>query len=553
MLNVINGLRKTLVIGIDGADWAYLEQALPDCPVLKRLINTGTSGRLRSTMPPISPVAWSSFSTGKHPKKHGIFDWQVREIGGGLKRPVISKDRRGTPFWSYLNKAGIRTGVIGIPLTFPVEPLEGFMICGFDAPSQDNFYPANLREVLKKKFGERTDIIFKHSYHEGDERGYLAYWKDYIGSLTDAAIYLTDFFEIDCLVINYMAVDHLNHSAERLESVLEAFVYMDRAVDSFTKAFPESNVIILSDHGAKRVDGGFLICELLHEVGLLKYKSDGIDPFRHMELLVRFLQGKARLSGFFEKALRGALFYTLKALPKPVVRNFWRRIYSWDEKIFHLFWNIDQEDSVVDLSSGCAIQFYLKENNGVMQGDRQGAIDLLKDSLSKIKDPVSGEKLFEGLYESRQVADGDFADLAPDLIADFGDAPFHACLGYPMSKISQVDGLFAYKDHRYYNLMMKGTHRLHGIYILSGPGFQKIGKGPDMDIFDIPGLALAANDVPVPKDYDADLYPELLTMAINNDRQDSLDSDDAGDSSKDQDTDSYEETMNRLRSLGYVG
>lgn len=540
--------RKTLIIGLDSADWAYIEKALPNCPALKNLMDHGIKGNLRSTIPQISPVAWSSFVTGKHPCKHGIFDWQVREVGGGLKSPVTSRDRKGTPFWNYLNKGGFRTGVVGIPLTFPIEAVDGFMISGFDAPASDNYYPENLKDVLKERFSSDADIIFHHRYHDGDERAYLDFWRQYIEKLTDAVIYLTDFYDIDCLIINYMAIDHVNHSAYEFESVLECLRYLDKAISCFINAFPDANIVILSDHGAKRVKGGFLICELLYELGLITYKTNAIDPSHYMELLVRLLQGKIKLTGVFEKIIRNVIHRMLEIVPKSWVNTFWQRAYALDQRIFHAFWNIDKERSVIDLTSGCAIQFYIKDSNN---HNKKELVSLIKNRLSDIEDPLTRGKLFENFYEPDYFAAGDMMNTAPDLIADFGGSPFAACLGYPMSAISEVNGLFAYKDHHYYNLLMKGTHLLYGIYLLYGHSFNHMGTGHDMDIYDIPGVALALNGIPLPDDYDSKLYPEIFKIDIICDRQKSMDQEGTSDSSKD--SESYAETMEKLRSLGYIG
>lgn len=78
------GPARVMVIGLDGATldlvrpWAesgYL-------PTFARLMKEGASGQLRSTTPPVTGPAWSSFATGKNPGKHGFFDFTSRARGG---------------------------------------------------------------------------------------------------------------------------------------------------------------------------------------------------------------------------------------------------------------------------------------------------------------------------------------------------------------------------------------------------------------------------------------------------------------------------------------
>lgn len=71
-------MAKTIVIGIDGACWEYIDPLLKECrlPNIRKLMDHGSYGILQSVLPPISPVAWSSILTGTNPGKHGVFGWK---------------------------------------------------------------------------------------------------------------------------------------------------------------------------------------------------------------------------------------------------------------------------------------------------------------------------------------------------------------------------------------------------------------------------------------------------------------------------------------------
>jgi predicted AlkP superfamily phosphohydrolase/phosphomutase len=140
---------KVLVIGLDGVpfglvrDWA----AAGHMPVLKRLIDSGVAGELRSTMPPTSGPAWSSFATGKNPGKTGIYDFLYRKPGTYAFPPVNAAMRSGRSLWSLLGEQNRRVAVVNIPISYPVEPVNGVLISGWMTPyfATDYTHPSSRR------------------------------------------------------------------------------------------------------------------------------------------------------------------------------------------------------------------------------------------------------------------------------------------------------------------------------------------------------------------------------------------------------------------------
>ena len=124
------------IIGLDGATWDLAEPFLAagDMPTLAALRRAGAHGVLRSTIPPVTFPAWSSFMTGTNPGKHGIFDFTRRVPGTYEVAFVGSRDRRMPTMWKLLSDAGRRVAVIGVPTTYPPEPVNGIMVGGFDSP-----------------------------------------------------------------------------------------------------------------------------------------------------------------------------------------------------------------------------------------------------------------------------------------------------------------------------------------------------------------------------------------------------------------------------------
>jgi len=140
---------SVLIMGIDGASWDFLKPWINDgkLPTLKKLIDLGSSGDLRTVVPPLSSAAWISMVTGKNPGKHGIYGF-LDENGQLLDSTSIKSER----IWNILSERDKRCCVIGVPLTYPVDNINGCMISGVLTPpdKKDYFYPAELLPMLKK-------------------------------------------------------------------------------------------------------------------------------------------------------------------------------------------------------------------------------------------------------------------------------------------------------------------------------------------------------------------------------------------------------------------
>ncbi len=151
---------KVFVLGIDGMDPNLLRQfvARGDMPAFKKFMENNEFHSLRTTMPPQSPVAWSSFITGSNPGVHGIFDFIHRDphtfepylstsrtysakksIGIGewtlpLSKGRVDLMRKGTPFWSLLEAHDIPVTLFKLPANFPVETGAARAMSGMSTP-----------------------------------------------------------------------------------------------------------------------------------------------------------------------------------------------------------------------------------------------------------------------------------------------------------------------------------------------------------------------------------------------------------------------------------
>jgi predicted AlkP superfamily phosphohydrolase/phosphomutase len=135
---------KIIILGFDGLspkilDRLMLERKLPHFLKLKQ---EGDYQHLATTNPPQSPVAWSSFATGKNPGKHDVFDFILRDpkdYSISLSLSHVQKNKPKTVlkakgFWWYTSLKKVPTVVLGCPLTFPPEKIYGRMLSGMGVP-----------------------------------------------------------------------------------------------------------------------------------------------------------------------------------------------------------------------------------------------------------------------------------------------------------------------------------------------------------------------------------------------------------------------------------
>ena len=119
-----------IVIGWDGADWAYLRSRIETgaLPELAALTREGTSGTLRTIQPPLSPIVWTTMMTGRDPLDHGILDFTRFHPVTRAREPITSDERRVPAVWSVASASGRAVAVFGMWATYPAEAVEGVLV-----------------------------------------------------------------------------------------------------------------------------------------------------------------------------------------------------------------------------------------------------------------------------------------------------------------------------------------------------------------------------------------------------------------------------------------
>ncbi len=122
------------VIGLDCADWDQLDPMIArgELPHLASLREDGAWGILRSDMPMISPILWTSISTGTTPDVHGV-TWFMTDAPDGSKMPISSYERQVRTFWNIASEAGRTCGIVGWWATWPAEPINGWLASDYVA------------------------------------------------------------------------------------------------------------------------------------------------------------------------------------------------------------------------------------------------------------------------------------------------------------------------------------------------------------------------------------------------------------------------------------
>jgi predicted AlkP superfamily pyrophosphatase or phosphodiesterase len=140
---------RILLIGVDGLEWSVIAPLIRqgELPHLRSLMERGAWGEIETADPTLSPVLWTTIATGKPPEQHGIRHFVEIDPGSRQPRLLSRLDRRVRAFWNILSDAGQRVHVVGWFLTYPAEPIHGFMVSQFASLDRAaEFWKGTLRE-----------------------------------------------------------------------------------------------------------------------------------------------------------------------------------------------------------------------------------------------------------------------------------------------------------------------------------------------------------------------------------------------------------------------
>ena len=508
--------RKVFVIGLDGATFDLI---LPwtqagKLPVLNRLIQGGVHGPLLSTYPPLTGPAWSSFMTGKSPARHGILEFFRRQ--GGSYRQILNnrQDIDGKSLWRCLSEADKKVGVIGVPLTYPPEPVNGFMITGLLTPPgrRDFTYPPELLEELEAQVGPYR---LRHDEEHRPNNPYPLINEEYaiLENNLQAAMYLIthkpwDFFMLHILGTDRMQHEfwhlldpnHPDHDPAQLERignvVLSFFERVDAAIGQILAALDEKTVVILmSDHGFGPVYQFINFNTWLLEQGLLRLRRNPDTQLRY--LLFRLGFNYTVLGNWILKLGLGSQAKKMGRAKRQ----------DWQRRVFLSLRDVDWQRSKV-YSMGNFGQLFInlkgREPNGVVSpGEEYEAVvkDLIR-RLEGLTDPASGERVIEKIMQRDEIYQGAYADQAPDVLFFTRNMEYKGMGLSDFSSSKVFEPVFGTWGH----------HRMHGILICYGPGVVKDHTQiSHARIQDLAPTILYLMDQKIPADMDGQVLLDIFT------------------------------------------
>ena len=279
---------KVMIIGLDCAEPSLvLERWRGELPVLDGLIERGLHGRLTSVIPPITVPAWSCMMSSRTPGDLGVYGFRNRSDhsydqmfianGTAIKEPRL---------WDYATRNGKRSIVLGVPGTFPPRPLNGVMVTCFLTPSTESqyTYPPMLRREVEQVVGEymfdvkdfRTEDkedLLRQVYEMTDRRFALA---EHLLATKPWELFAMVEMGHDRMHHGFwkdMDPEHRKHvpGGPYENAILDYHRHVDGLIGRLLEhADDDTAMLVVSDHGAKRMDGGIRVNEWLRREGLLK-------------------------------------------------------------------------------------------------------------------------------------------------------------------------------------------------------------------------------------------------------------------------------------------
>jgi predicted AlkP superfamily phosphohydrolase/phosphomutase len=550
--------RQVAVFGLDGITFDLLQPWLDAgrLPNLARLLNEGASGRLRSTIPPVSASAWPSFATGTNPGQHSLIDFTYPAPDGYDIRVSNGLTVAVPAIWQIASAAGMRVGVVSLPMTYPPRPLNGFMLCSFLTPSPDSdyTYPAALKEELIAACGP-FPLRMSEKGRGVDPAVFVRACKQLEIDRARSVQYLLREKPWDLFIYVLETTDNLQHeiwhlvdethplhdpamAARVLPDILDYYETVDRLLGEMVALVPEEAlVVVLSDHGFGPFHKFFHINNWLAANGWLAFKRTPLSLLKR----AAFRLGVTPIN-----ALKWLTALGLSDVRKNVKRG---RGGGTLRRVFLSFNDVDWSRTKA-FSVGNFGQVYLN-----VKGQRpRGAVDpaeyeAVRDAIiakaTELRDPEDGSQVVPVVYRREEIFHGISAARLPDLVLHTDRAKYvsfgHADFG--SNRVIEP------------SLGQTGHHHMEGVVGLRGPGVRPGAKLAGASLLDPTPTILHYLGLPVPEYMDGKVLTDAFTDEFNaaNPVTYSQAGPGEGTGSDNVYSDAEEEmVMQKLRDLGYV-
>jgi predicted AlkP superfamily phosphohydrolase/phosphomutase len=496
---MISSKRKVLVIGLDGATWDLIDPWMKAglLPTFKQLIDGGTRGHLRSTLPAKTHPAWTTAFTGVNPGKHNIFGFMTSD--GYSPKLISASNRKATPLWKIVSLHDLKVGVINIPISYPPDKVNGIMVSGIaGSPGglRGSTYPPDIQELLKK-------IDYKIEVKAPRER-VLNEILDMIEKRKTLATEVDRLIEWDLFIIVFVALDRVQHifwnSAEVEHTdneskkrdlsdsiVLRTYVKIDSTIKYLVDTIGrDANIFIFSDHGFGRQSKIVNLNRWLASSGTLKFSNNGRWNLIYKQALKRFLRNTLKFS---------SKVITSKRIEKAVNSRGLRNrtdIFSISEG---LNW---QRTKAWALPDGfIKINLKGREPLGTIEeNDYSNFRKKLSSEILNLKDPVTKKNVIDKVYNREDIYQGPYTINIPDiLVKPVEDYTLNSGFG---------DSLFE-KHFR-----VEGCHRDFGMFIANGPDINENIEIEGSSLLDISPTILHMLGIKIPRYMDGKVIKDIF-------------------------------------------
>jgi predicted AlkP superfamily phosphohydrolase/phosphomutase len=296
MLDRLLGRRKkapkVFVIGLDCAPPELLFDAWRhSLPNLKRLMDGGAYGELQSCIPAITVPAWACMTSSKDPGTLGFYGFRNRSDYSYDNRYIAtSRAIQEKQVWDILGEAGKQCIIVGVPQTYPVKPINGYLVSSFLTPTTTNpniqwTHPLSLRAEIEKLLAPEVYDVDVPQFRTDDKEFLLQQIYDMTRKRFVLLRHLLETKPWDFFMFVEMGVDRIHHglwahhdtthpkhvpASPYRHAIRDYYHYLDEEIGTLLERLPqETHVLVVSDHGVKKMEGGICINEWLRREGYL--------------------------------------------------------------------------------------------------------------------------------------------------------------------------------------------------------------------------------------------------------------------------------------------
>lgn len=471
---------RTVVFGLDGAHFELIEPWMEEgeLPNLKKAVESGVSGDLKSVLPPVTSPNWKSYLTGKNPGKFGIFWWENIDTEEGRIFYPSERKNRETEYWEILAEEE-KVGVMGVPTTYPPKKTGDFVVSGAPDGRNEGFtYPEELEDELVDRYDYKVTVKSELRATPDEAAEEII---DAIDTRFKTARALFKEREPEFMHVTTFYINSLQHYFWDDEYTLRGWKVIDEHLGEFLEE--GHDVVLMSDHGSNEIETVFHINSWLESEGYLTLDADaakfvhslGVNRDRILRVLSPLgLQGVAK---------RLAPQFVLDLVPDE------QGELPRESKTSNIDW---EETKAVASGQG---PVYLTADKGT--GEYERTRESLMRQLEGLEEP-GGDIVVSDVHRGEDVYSGEYADEAPDIVVEQGR-------GVHIQGSIGREEVFSEPSEDGW----KGENKREGLFVATGPSFDE-GGVDELSILDLAPTLLHLRGHEIPQDMDGDVRGDVF-------------------------------------------